>query len=223
MSTLINPDSVTWVPVHLQNIRVANSALFRPSLKENMTHAVFISYRRDDAEGQSGRLYRDLTEHFGSEAVFMDVDAIEAGTDFRQEIDRQLATCSVLLAVIGKSWLDSTDMSGSRRLDDPTDFVRIETAAALKRGIPVVPVLVQGARMPRVEDLPDGLKELAFRHGIELAHARWNSDVQLLVKALQVYVQPKYPTAASTGSSSTGRIIRSTGGGLLGLLFIGAI
>ena len=137
--------------------------------------AIFIRYRRDDAEGQAGRLFGDLTQHFGDDAVFMDDAAIEPGRDFRRAIDEQVASCGVLLAIIGKSWLTAKDESGARRLDDPMDFVRLETASALRRDIPVVPVLAHAARMPRVEDLPEELKELAFRNGVELTHARWDS------------------------------------------------
>ena len=88
--------------------------------------AIFISYRRDDAEGQAGRLYNDLTKHFGNDAVFMDVAAIEAGRDFRRAIDEHVASCGVLLAIIGKNWLTAKNESGARRLDDPMDFVRLE-------------------------------------------------------------------------------------------------
>lgn len=150
--------------------------------------AVFISYRRDDAEGQAGRLFKDLREHLGDDAVFMDVVDIEPGRDFRHAIDRQLASCGVLLAVIGKAWLDVKDESGRRRLDDPADFVRIETATALKRDIPVIPVLVQGAKMPKAEQLPQDLADLAYRNAAEITHARWDSDVQLLIKALRAHV-----------------------------------
>ncbi|MCK7496707.1 MAG: toll/interleukin-1 receptor domain-containing protein [Comamonadaceae bacterium] len=106
--------------------------------------AIFISYRREDAEGQAGRLFDDLVIHFGEDAVFMDVAGIEPGRDFRRAIDEQVASCGVLLAVIGKNWCDAQDESGRRRLDDPMDFVRLETASALKRDIPVIPVLVRG-------------------------------------------------------------------------------
>lgn len=153
--------------------------------------AIFISYRREDAEGQAGRLFDDLVMDFGDDSVFMDVAGLEPGRDFRRAIDEQVASCGVLLAVIGKGWLDAKGESGRRRLDDPMDFVRLETASALKRDIPVIPVLVRGASMPRVEDLPEDLKELAFRNGVELTHARWDSDVQVLVKALRPYVQAK--------------------------------
>jgi TIR domain len=171
---------------------------------------IFISYRRDDAEGQAGRLYDDLTKQFGDDAVFMDVAAIEPGRDFRRVIDEQVGSCGVLLTIIGKNWLTAKNESGARRLDDPMDFVRLETASALKRDIPVVPVLVHAAGMPRAEDLPDDLKEISFRNGVELTHARWESDVQVLVKALRPYVQAKQEPASSDSPPA------SSGPGLIG-------
>ncbi len=151
--------------------------------------AIFISYRRDDTEGYAGRLFRDLCERFGDDAVFLDVAGIELGRDFRVAIDQQVASCGVLLAVIGTHWLTATDSEGKRRLDDPFDFVRLETAAALRREIPVIPVLVHEAQMPRPEQLPDDLKELAFRNSMSLSHTRWDSDVELLARALGQFVQ----------------------------------
>lgn len=164
--------------------------------------AIFISYRRDDAEGQAGRLFDDLVRQFGQNAVFMDVTGIEPGRDFRRVIDDHVASCGVLLAVIGKTWLDAKDQSGARRLDDPSDFVRLETASALKRDIPVVPVLVQGAKMPGAEQLPDVLKDLAYRNAVELTHARWDSDVDVLAKQLQRHVDPDPKRAAGASASS---------------------
>jgi hypothetical protein len=150
--------------------------------------AIFISYRRDDSEGEAGRLFDDLVAQFGEGSVFMDVAGIEAGRDFRKAIDESVATCGALLAIIGKGWIDVKNEAGQRRLDDPNDFVRLETASALKRDIPVIPVLVRGATMPRADQLPEGLRELAYRNAVELTHARWNSDLQLLIKALRPYV-----------------------------------
>ena len=150
--------------------------------------AIFISYRRDDSEGEAGRLFDDLVEDFGESSVFMDVATIEAGRDFRKVIDERVATCGVLLAIIGKNWVDTKNEAGERRLDDPSDFVRLETASALKRDIPVIPVLVRGARMPRPEQLPEDLRDLAYRNGRELTHARWNSDLRLLITDLRIHV-----------------------------------
>ena len=146
---------------------------------------IFVSYRRSDSQGEAGRLFDDLVKHFGEDTVFMDVAAIEAGRDFRKAIEEGVTKCGVLLVVIGLEWLDAKDERGARRLNDPSDFVRIETASALRRDIPVIPVLVRGAKMPSAEQLPDELKELAFRNCIELTHARWRSDIQLLTESLR--------------------------------------
>ena len=167
--------------------------------------AIFLSYRRDDSEGEAGRLFDDLIGHFGEDSVFMDVAAIEAGRDFRKAIDESVSSCGVLLAVIGREWTTAKNEAGQRRLDDPLDFVRLETASALKRDIPVIPVLVHGARMPRTNQLPDDLKELAYRNGVELTHARWNSDLQLLIKSLRPHVGDSKKQAVIGSSSPRGR------------------
>jgi hypothetical protein len=149
-----------------------------------LTVRIFISYRRDDSEGEAGRLFADLVNRFGEASVFMDVAGIGPGRDFRKAIDESLAACDVLLAIIGRDWIDAKNDEQRRRLDDANDFVRIETASALKREIPVIPVLVRGAKMPRAEQLPGDLRELAYRHGVELTHARWGTDLQALIEGL---------------------------------------
>jgi hypothetical protein len=166
--------------------------------------AIFLSYRRDDSEGEAGHLFSDLVGVFGENAVFMDVAAIAAGRDFRKAIDESVATCGVLLAIIGKEWTEVKNEAGQRRLDDALDFVRIETASALKRDIPVIPVLVHGARMPRTDQLPDDLKELAYRNGVELTHARWNSDLHLLIKALRPHIEDPKNLAGSLSKTVPG-------------------
>jgi hypothetical protein len=159
-----------------------------------MGRAIFISYRRDDTEGEAGRLFDDLVRSFGEDSVFMDVAGINPGVDFRKAIDENVANCGVLLAVIGPSWCSIKDANGGRRLDDPNDFVRLEIGSALAREIAVIPVLVHDAKMPRPADLPESLKDLAFRNSVEVTHARWNSDVQLLTAALGRYVAPTAAT-----------------------------
>jgi hypothetical protein len=150
--------------------------------------SVFINYRRNDSEGEAGRLFDELTLRFGHASVFMDVAGIEPGRDFRKAIDQSVANCSVLLAIIGQEWLDMRDAGGRRGLDDPNDFVRIELASALHRDISVIPVLVRGAKMPLADQLPDDLRDLAFRNAVEISHARWKSDVQVLVDALRPHL-----------------------------------
>lgn len=166
--------------------------------------AIFISYRRDDSEGQTGRLFDDLESAFGRDAVFMDVTAVEPGRDFRRAIDEHVASCGVLLCVIGRHWLTLNDDAGRRRLDDPGDFVRLETASALRRDIPVVPVLVHGATMPSVDDLPADLRELAFRNAFTLTHTHWDSDVEMLIAALrrQLPAATTVDTDSPPGTSS---------------------
>jgi hypothetical protein len=150
--------------------------------------SIFINYRRNDSEGEAGRLFDDLVSHFSDESVFMDVAAIEPGRDFRKAIDQSIANCDALLALIGLEWLEAKNATGERRLDDPNDFVRIELASALRRDIPVIPVLVRGAKMPHVDQLPEDLKELAYRNAVELTHPRWKSDVQVLIRALRAFM-----------------------------------
>jgi formylglycine-generating enzyme required for sulfatase activity len=145
---------------------------------------IFISYRRGDAEGQARALSIELAKYVGEKSVFMDVDSIALGRDFRQSLHESLESCDALLALIGPYWLDSKDSSGRRRLDDPADFVRQEIATALKRNIPVTPVLLQGAAMPAQDRLPDEIKDLAFRNGFELSHTRWHSDVREMLQRL---------------------------------------
>ena len=146
---------------------------------------IFISYRREDSEGQAGRLYNDLVRVFGEQWIFMDVAGIELGKDFRGAIDSSVSSCGILLSVIGPRWSDAKNEAGQRRLDDPTDFVRLETIAALKRDIPVIPVLVQDARMPKPEQLPEELRDLVYRNAAALTHARWDSDTKVLIEGLR--------------------------------------
>ena len=114
----------------------------------------------------------------------MDVDNIALGRDFRQMLRERLASCDLMLVLIGRSWVDAKYEGGQRRLEDANDFVRLEVSTALKRNIPVTPILVQGAGIPAVERLPDDLKELAYRHGIEISHSRWELDVREMVRRL---------------------------------------
>jgi TPR repeat protein len=153
---------------------------------------VFICYRRDDSAGFAGRIYDRLTRTLGRESVFIDVDNIPVGFDFIEVLSERVGQCDALIAVIGRNWLSSADAQNRRRLDDVHDFVRIEIEAALKRNVPVIPVLVDGAAMPQPEDLPDPLKMLARRQGIEISHNRFDSDAERLTEALTLIegVQP---------------------------------
>ena len=145
----------------------------------------FINYRRDDASGVAGRLYDHLAKSISRQSLFMDIDAMKPGLDFTKQLDAQIAQCDVLIAIIGPQWLNAKDPAGQRRLDGKKDYVRLEIAAALARGIPVIPVLVNGAEMPDEDALPDDLKDLTRRHGLELRHTRFNADADAILAALK--------------------------------------
>jgi len=164
---------------------------------------IFISYRREESAGHAGRIYDRLCEKFGKNRVFMDVSAIEPGVDFVEAIDRAVGSCSALLVIIGRSWLQSTDATGRRRLDDPRDFIRLEVATALNRNIRVIPVLVQDATMPVEECLPEELKLLARRNAIEINDTHWDSDLAQLVEILErILVWGKGPAPATIEASA---------------------
>lgn len=148
---------------------------------------IFISYRRDDSKHAVGRLYAALKQYTDDHKrdIFMDIDSIPRGVDFVEHLDRQVAQCDVMFAIIGPTWLTVTDpKTNLRRLDDPTDFVRIEVAAALRRDIPVVPVCLDTTIVPRASDLPEDLRDLARRNGERLSHESFDADVARLMQGL---------------------------------------
>jgi hypothetical protein len=160
---------------------------------------LFVSYRRDDSIGMAGRIYDRLAAHFGGDAVFMDVDAIPFGVDFRQHLSNAVSGCDALLAIIGEDWL-SISREGERRLDDPKDFVRIEIEAAFQQSIPVIPVLIEPARMPQEEELPEPLRDLAYRNAATVDPGRdFHSHVDRLIRGVDdlLRVDPR-------GKTSTG-------------------
>jgi hypothetical protein len=159
-----------------------------------MSGKIFINYRRDDSAASAGRLYDRLTTRFPSSGLFIDVDNLDAGVDFVEAIEQNVGSCDVLIAVIGRHWLTSSDENGRRRLDNTEDFVRLEIATALKRGIRVIPVLVDGASMPQSAELPEDLKALARRHALEVSHNRFNTDTERLLGAVERVVRAEEPS-----------------------------
>jgi uncharacterized protein YecT (DUF1311 family) len=145
---------------------------------------VFISYRREDSGGFAGRIYDRLTRNLGPDNVFFDVDSIAPGVDFVDTLNDRLGRCDALVAVIGKSWLSIADADNRRRLDDPTDYVRLAIEAALQRSVRVIPVLVDGAALPKIANLPETLAKLTRRQAVEISLTRFDSDVERLVEAL---------------------------------------
>jgi hypothetical protein len=143
-----------------------------------------VSYRREDSGYIADRICERLVRDLGRENVFKDVDSIPLGVDFATQINQELKRCTALFAIIGPRWLAAAK-NGFRRLDDPNDFVRIEVASALRREVRVVPVLVEGAVIPSVEDLPMDLRPLSRRNGITVRpDPDFHSDVGRLLSGL---------------------------------------
>jgi TIR domain len=155
--------------------------------------AVFISYRRENTAGEARALFNDLAAQLGEGSVFMDVDSIALGRDFRVVLEETTASCDLMLVLIGRNWIDAKDEDGRTRLANPGDYVRLEIEAALKRNIPVTPVLVQGARMPVAEQLPETIRDFAYRNGFELSNTRWESDVREMIRRLGLAGPPSPP------------------------------
>ena len=155
---------------------------------------IFINYRREDTAGHAGRLFDRLSGRFPGR-VFMDIDTIEPGIDFVDIIEAAVGCCEVLIVMIGRDWLTLADATGRRRLDNPSDFVRLEVATALERDIRIIPVLVEDAIMPRPEDLPPELALLTRRNAIELSDGRWSFDVDRLIQTIEGVLQDKAPSA----------------------------
>ena len=146
-----------------------------------MPNKIFINYRREDSLDAAGRLHDRLAQTFGHKNIFIDLEDIPAGVDFAKYLSDQVAASRVFLAVIGPTWLDAKDESGGRRIDDPDDFVAIEITAALALNIRVIPVLVEGARMPKAGELPDPLKALARRQAVDVGQLQFGRDAEALV------------------------------------------
>jgi hypothetical protein len=145
---------------------------------------IFISYRRSDSAGYAGRLADDLAEHLDGQAIFRDIEAIEPGVDFVHALEKAVASCSVMLVLIGPTWTDARTVDGQRRLHRPTDVVRMEIEAALARDIRVIPVLVGDAHMPDAADLPDSMAALVRRHAYAISDQRWRYDIEQLLAIL---------------------------------------
>jgi hypothetical protein len=161
------------------------------STNESRRPTIFVSYRRDDSADVTGRIYDRLVAHFGQDKVLRDVDSIPLGADFREHLENIVHQCAVELVIIGRQWIDVRNDVGKRRLEDPADFVRVEVESALSRNIPVIPVLVQDASVPAVDQLPPSLSKLAYRNGTVVRRdPDFHSDMDRLIKALEKLLIP---------------------------------
>jgi WD40 repeat protein len=186
-----------------------------------MAGKIFINYRRDDSIGTAGRLHDRLAQSFGRKNLFMDVDHIPAGVDFVSHLNTQVAGCDVFLVIIGSRWLDAKDDSGRRRLEIPDDFVAVEIAAALARDIRVIPVIVDGAHIPRAEELPEPLRPLVRRNAVEVRNAQFGRDAESLVEKVRETLKnerlgPHRPMVAALALGAVALLVV----GLIGFYYI---
>jgi len=156
---------------------------------------IFICYRRDDSGPAAGRIYDRLEAHFGRGQVFMDVDDIPLGVDWRDWLDQQVRGSDLVLAVIGRDWLGAADTGSGRRLDAPRDYVRTEIEIALARGIPLIPVLLEGVSMPPESDLPASIKALAYRQAatVHAAGTHFRGHMDRLIRGIERLAEHPHP------------------------------
>jgi hypothetical protein len=147
---------------------------------------IFISYRRRDSAYVTASVSEKLQMHFGGDSVFYDIDNIPLGVDFREHIGNAVGQCDVLLVIIGEEWITAADRTGSRQLDNPGDYVRIEIESALKRNIPIIPVLTGEAQMPLASDLPESLQAIVYRNAAEIrAGSDFRHHIERLIRGLE--------------------------------------
>lgn len=172
---------------------------------------IFISYRRDDAAGYAGRLHERLSDRFGSDRVFMDIDDIPPGSDFASTIHSRVANCDVVLALIGPEWLGTPGSTGARRIDSKTDFVRQELEQALASGSRLIPLLVRKAAIPPASSLPSSLTGLTRLQAMDLSDDHWQTDVDRLIDIID------------QGASAFRRRALRVGAGILGAALLASL
>lgn len=177
-----------------------------------MASGIYISYRRDDTRHAAGRLADDLAPHFGAGNIFRDIEAIDPGVDCVRALEQALKPCVVMLVLIGPQWMAAQDAQGRRRLDSEADAIRVEVAEAMRRGIRVIPLLVDGVALPAAESLPADLRALGGRQALQLSDSRWRNDVQRLLETL-AQVPGLRPLTVAAARSSDAPPAASAGAG----------
>lgn len=177
------PNAVLQFDYQLQQLRRMGRVISMDPSSGKVHGGIFISYRRRDTAPYAGRLRDWLSDRFGQDRVFMDVYSIKPGSDFTESITLAVGACEVLLALIGPRWITITDEAGSRDVDNPADFVRLEIETALEREIQVIPVLIEETKMPNSDELPQSLSKLTRRQALPLRHESFPQDVTRLIEA----------------------------------------
>ena len=171
--------------------------------RQAMADRIFINYRRDDSIGTAGRLRDRLAQTFGQDKLFMDVDNIPAGVDFVAHLNSQVAACDVFLAIIGPNWLKVKNEQRPAPARRSGRLCAIEIAAALARDIRVIPVLVDGARVPKADKLPDAIKPLVRRNAVEVRNTQFRRDAEALIERVREALGDR--TSVAKGREAFGR------------------
>jgi hypothetical protein len=183
-----------------------------------MAHDIFISYRRSTASDAAGRLAGALQTRFGADRVFMDVSSIEQGEDFERRIVADIRAGSAMLVIIDQGWLGVVVENGTRRIEDPKDYVRREVEAALAHGLLVVPVVLDKAQLPKVEELPHSIQDLVRLNAFDIRHDHYPQDVDRLAQELAKHLPNRLVTLIDgfvEGSASVAGLVYTILAGLL--------
>src|SRR5258708_2050835 len=162
---------------------------------------ISISYRRADSEAMTGRIFDRLIAHYGKEAIFRDIDDIPPGIDFRVHINQTLLKTNILLAIVGPQWLGAASDGSADRIHEETDPVRVEVETALRRRVPLIPVLMGATRMPSSDQLPPSLKDFAFRNAVKVDTGQdFDYHMDRLIRSMDAILEqaPKSPPSRET-------------------------
>jgi hypothetical protein len=160
-----------------------------------MKYNIFLVYRRADTGVITGRTFDRLCNAFEREQIFVDIDSIPVGCDFVDYLERAIKACRVMVVMMGNNWLGFDDSGGRRRIDLPLDYLRLELEMAIKHGVNLVPVLIDGASMPRRADLPESIGALADQAPIVLNNRSFGLDYPSLQNKLHELVGSRQPSA----------------------------
>jgi hypothetical protein len=173
---------------------------------------IVISYRREDTKWIVGRIFDRLEQHYGRENVFMDIDAISPGLDYRDHIRNTLQGADIVLAVIGPQWLAVEKETGQPRIADETDWVRIEIDAALGKKIPVIPILVDRARLPKPSELPEAVRDFVYRQTVDLdTGADFRSHMDRLIRSMDQLLDKQSRATRSNVEAPPGPVVQQVG------------
>jgi hypothetical protein len=151
---------------------------------------IAISYRRADSEAMTGRIFDRLIAHYGKGAIFRDIDDIPPGIDFRLHINQTLLKTQILLVIVGPQWFGVASDGGANRIQEESDPVRVEVETALRRRVPLIPVLIGATKMPSAEQLPPGLKDFAFRNAVKIDIGRdFDHHMDRLIRSIDAVIE----------------------------------